>query len=99
MNMNIDSVLAIAGNQEGGSVALTTGAGSPFSTRLLAEFEAINSKLVDAETALQQLAAGRSGDLHHVMLALEDARLSFQLLAQIRNKVLEAYQDVMRMQV
>ncbi len=77
----------------------TVGAATPFSERLKSEFESVGSKLAVAETALQDLAAGKPGNIHHVMLALEDARLSFQLLAQVRNKVLEAYQDLLRMQI
>lgn len=72
---------------------------APFSQRLQAELATVDRKLAAAEVGLQQLAAGKSDDLHHVMLSLEEARLSFQLLVQVRNKVLEAYQDVMRMQV
>ncbi len=72
---------------------------APFSERLLAEMETVNSKLLSAETDLRDLAAGKQGNIHHVMLALEDARMSFQLLAQVRNKVLEAYQDLLRMQI
>ena len=38
-------------------------------------------------------------DLHEVMLARETASLHFQLAVQVRNKLVEAYQDVMRMQI
>jgi flagellar hook-basal body complex protein FliE len=48
---------------------------------------------------VRQLAAGEPVSLHEVMIHLEEAKLSFQLLAQVRNRLLEAYQDVMRTQV
>ena len=38
-------------------------------------------------------------DLHSVMLALEKADLSFQMMMQVRNKFVQAYQEIMRMQV
>jgi flagellar hook-basal body complex protein FliE len=38
-------------------------------------------------------------NLHQVMLHLEESRIGLQLLLQVRNRVLEAYQDVMKMQV
>jgi flagellar hook-basal body complex protein FliE len=59
----------------------------------------VNGQLQGAEHGLQALASGQSQNLHQVMISLEEARLSFQMLVQVRNRVLEAYQDVMRMQV
>lgn len=48
---------------------------------------------------LQQLALGNVESLHEVMIRMEESRLSFQLMLQVRNRLLEAYQDVMRTQV
>ena len=59
----------------------------------------VNQQLLGAQTDLQQLAAGDVQNLHQVMIRLEESRLSFQLLLQVRNRLLEAYQDVMKMQV
>lgn len=47
----------------------------------------------------QQLVAGQITDVHQVTLAAEKAGIAFQLTMQIRNKVVEAYQEIMRMQV
>ena len=58
-----------------------------------------NTKLVEADQQVQRLALGETDNLHHVMIALEDAKLSFQLMVQVRNRLLEAYQDILRMQV
>ena len=63
------------------------------------QVEQVNGQLQAADGQLQALATGESQNLHQVMISLEEARLSFQLLVQVRNRVLEAYQDVMRMQV
>ena len=59
----------------------------------------VNQDLVHADQAVQGLAAGETENLHQVMIALEEARLSLQLVAQVRNRLLEAYQEVLRMQV
>jgi flagellar hook-basal body complex protein FliE len=59
----------------------------------------VNGKIAESDRQLQALASGEAQNLHQVMISLEDARLSFQLLAQVRNRVLEAYQDIMRMQL
>jgi len=97
--MNLDAISLIAGAETNVGVTGVSPSQLPFSERLLAEFAAVNTKMTTAATELQQLAAGQSNDLHHVMLSLEEAKLSFQLLVQVRNKVLEGYQEVMRMQV
>lgn len=52
-----------------------------------------------AEQGLLDVATGQADNLHQVMINLEEAKLSFQLLLQVRNRALEAYQEVMRMQI
>ena len=59
----------------------------------------VNDLQVKADSAIQQLATGEAKNLHEVMLAVEKSGVSFQFLTQVRNKALEAYQEVMRMQV
>ncbi len=70
-----------------------------FGTWFAQELGQLNGQLVQAEQAVQQLATGDATSLHDVMIRMEEARLSFQLAVQVRSRVLEAYQDVMRMQV
>lgn len=59
----------------------------------------VNNLQKTSEAANIQLAAGENIDLHTVMIAGEKANLALQLTVQVRNKVIEAYQEVMRMQV
>lgn len=58
-----------------------------------------NDQLLAADDALQQLASGHATSLHHTMLTLEEAKLSFQFLEQIRNRLMSAYQDILREQI
>jgi flagellar hook-basal body complex protein FliE len=51
------------------------------------------------DQSIQQLALGGTDNLHQVMITLERTRLAFELALQVRNKALEAYQELMRMQV
>lgn len=53
----------------------------------------------DAATAAQKLATGEIKDVAEVMIASEKATLALELTVQVRNKVLEAYQDIMRMPI
>jgi flagellar hook-basal body complex protein FliE len=63
------------------------------------EVGAVNTSIVNSENDIKKLATGETQSLHEVMIHMEEAKLSFQLLAQVRNRLLDAYQEVMRMQV
>ena len=59
----------------------------------------INQLQNSADKAITNVQLGQSGSIHEAMIALEKADLSFRAMMQVRNKILEAYQEVMRMQV
>lgn len=81
------------------SLSATEPQGTGFSNWVGHEISKLNTELVAAEQGVQQLAAGTAANLHDVMLQLEQARLAMQVMSQVRSRVLEAYQEVMRMQV
>ena len=57
-----------------------------------------NDLFAQADQATQAMAFGQK-DVHQAMIALEQANLAFQLMIQVRNKMLSAYQEIMAMQV
>jgi flagellar hook-basal body complex protein FliE len=59
----------------------------------------VNSLQAEAGKAVEKMVAGESTDLHDVMIAVEKARTSFDLLMEIRNKTIDVYREIMRMQV
>lgn len=59
----------------------------------------LNDLAQRADSQATQAAAGDDVDLHQVVIAMEAAGLGFQLALQVRNKLLEAYQEIIRMQV
>lgn len=59
----------------------------------------VGASVAVADNDVRRMAAGDVTSLHEVMIHMEEAKLSFQLLAQVRNRLLDAYQEVMRMQV
>lgn len=59
----------------------------------------VNKQLMVNQVDLQQLAVGNVENLHQIMIRLEESRMSFQLMMQVRNRLLEGYQDIMKMQV
>jgi flagellar hook-basal body complex protein FliE len=67
--------------------------------QLVSTFQTLNSQLLTSQESVTQLALGHTDNLHRVMMNLEQTRLSFELMLAVRNKALEAYQDLMRMQV
>jgi len=99
----IDPIQAAALADTASAAGTGASAPMPMADRFMAvmerEIAQANSQMVAADTAVQQLAAGEPVALHEVMLQLEQAKLGFQTLVAFRNKILEAYQEVMRMQV
>ncbi|NLO19056.1 MAG: flagellar hook-basal body complex protein FliE [Ignavibacteria bacterium] len=59
----------------------------------------VNSLQKDSNALTEKMIKGEPVDLHDVMIASEKAKTSFQLLLEIRNKFLDMYQEVHRMQV
>jgi flagellar hook-basal body complex protein FliE len=59
----------------------------------------VNSLQQEAGKAVNQMIVGQDVDLHDVMIAVEKAKTSFDLLMEIRNKTVDAYRELMRIQV
>ncbi len=58
----------------------------------------VDDQIKEADLKTQAFAVGKNHNLHEVMIASEKANISFRLLLQIRNKLIEAYQEINRMQ-
>lgn len=71
----------------------------PFGDVLKESIGEINRLQNEAEKAAKDLALGKAENIHDVMISMEKASVSFRLMMQVRNKIIEAYQEVMRMQV
>jgi flagellar hook-basal body complex protein FliE len=69
-----------------------------FADHLKATVVNTNNLQFQAKTAMEELATGRSGNIHETLLSMNKAETAFKMLTQVRNKVLNAYQEVMRMQ-
>ena len=57
----------------------------------------VNNQMTEADKMTEDFAVGKKNNIHEIMIATEKADLSFRFLLQIRNKLLEAYQEIMRM--
>ena len=76
----------------------SSGAGS-FGDMLTSTINNINGLQQNAASSAQQFMTGQNEELHTVALADQQAELSFELGLQVRNKVISAYQEVMKMQL
>ena len=59
----------------------------------------VSSKQAAASQSVNGLLSGQNVSLHQTMIAMEEASISFQLMVEVRNKLLESYQELMRMQM
>jgi flagellar hook-basal body complex protein FliE len=79
----------------------TTQAGAPtdvFGTLLDGLVGAVNAKQTAAAAQASQVMLGDSGQLHQSVIAMQEASVSFSLMVEVRNKLVESYQELMRMQ-
>lgn len=79
--------------------AIATGPTGGFSHLVTQGLAQVNEGLLAGQAGIQRLATGDTRNVHQVMIQLEESRLDFQLLMQVRGRLLEAYQDVMKMQI
>lgn len=69
-------------------------------TRMMSEgVEQVNAQLLEADRLTRAFATGQDIPVHQVTFALEQARLSFELMNQVRTRLVESYQEILRMQV
>jgi flagellar hook-basal body complex protein FliE len=85
----------------GGAMSVTGAqpANSSFSNVLGQMVQDVNAKQTVASQSLQDLQSGQNVSLHQTMIAMEEASVSFQLMVEVRNRLLDSYQEIMRMQV
>ena len=81
------------------SGASEKGSGSSFATVLKDSLSEVNKMQQKADAAVTALATGEKVSLHETMIAMEQADVSFRMMMQVRNKIVEAYQEILRMQV
>lgn len=68
----------------------------PFSQSLENAFGKVNDLQVNADNLQKSFALGKTSDVHGVMIATEQATIALELTTQVRNKIIDAYQQVMQ---
>ena len=97
----IDAVAVVAPTDPAvtGIVAPPRAQGSSFEQILLGGLEKVDADIQAAEVAVNAFAADDSFPVHQVMFALAKAQLSLELMLQVRSRLVEGYQEIMRMQL
>jgi flagellar hook-basal body complex protein FliE len=96
--INSEGVRALTSSR--GAAQLGQAAGEPgFKDMLEHYLQGVNALQVEADKAVRNLVAGKTDNFHQVIVAMSEADLSFRLMMQMRNKLEEAYKEIMRMQV
>ena len=75
------------------------GEGVSFADTLSESLDKVNDLQKEADVAIEDFATGKTRNIHETMIAVNKADLAFRLTMQVRNKIVEAYQEVMRTQV
>jgi flagellar hook-basal body complex protein FliE len=89
------------GSAPGAKPSAAPAAGSPgaFGSILQDSLSQVNDLQLKAEASIKEMATGGATSLHETMIALEKAETSFKLMMQVRNKIVDAYHEVLRMQI
>lgn len=72
--------------------------GPSFGDTLAQYLGEVNTQAIAADKGMEDLAAGRSQNVHNTLIAMQKADLQLKLLVETRNKMIGAYQEIMRMQ-
>jgi flagellar hook-basal body complex protein FliE len=94
-----DKTSPIATPEVGNKLPLDQAGFKSFGELLADAVANVNGLQEEANKAIQKLASGKSKNIEETMMAVEKAELAFKMMNQIRLKVVEAYREVMRMQI
>ena len=98
--MNFEAIRPISLPQLPATAAKSGGSGSgSFAASLQDAIAKVDQQRLEAQGSIDRFLSGEGEELHQVALATQKAELSFEMFQQVRNKVVQAYQEVMRMQV
>jgi len=73
--------------------------GADFSSMLGKMVSEVNAKQMDAAQSVNALQGGQNVPLHQAVISMEEASVSFQLMVEVRNRLMDSYQEIMRMQI
>ncbi len=98
--MSIEPILAVSAHLETATVASSELRPQvDFGSLVGQPLQALNDSLQRADAAAMSFALGEPVPVHEMMISIEQARMAMQLAVEVRNRSVEAYQELMRMQL
>jgi flagellar hook-basal body complex protein FliE len=78
---------------------VSSSAAPSFGDYLKSALDSANEAQVNSDAETTKVITGESPDIHNALIAAEEARIQMELVVQVRNKLLDSYQEIERMQV
>lgn len=97
--MNIAQLKAVGPGDRGSLLPQPRTQGGGFGEALTGAMDKVDALQKKAETTLVEFVSGERDDVHEVVISMNEAQLAFQFMTETRNKILDGYQELMRMQV
>jgi len=97
-DLKIKSIQPLSLPQSGKARAVNAHAGADFKRILINSIQEVNKLQTQANESVQGMVLGKT-DIHTAMIDMEKAGISFRLMMAVRNKMISAYEEVMRMQI
>ena len=97
--MTIDQLISTGAIAPSVASATPAPSGPGFSEQLKSAIESVNDRQIEADGHLQAVASGQDVDLHTTMIALQEADITLRAMVSVRDKVVDAYQQIMNMSI
>ena len=97
MSLNISGISPLSQIQTDIAAPAAGDGGSSFKDIFSSAIGEVENSRSSASQSVEQFLSGDGGDLHSTILATQRAELEFQMFMQVRNKVVSAYQEIMKM--
>ncbi len=98
-DLTISNLQTILPEMDAPKKQTTEESASPFSDYVKRSLTDVNREMLNTDQAINDLATGKNQDIHDTMISMQKAEVSFELVLQIRNKLISAYDEIRRMSI
>ena len=98
-DLTISNLQTILPEMDPSTKQMPEASSTPFSDYVKRSLTEVNGQMLNADQAIDDLATGKNQDIHNTMIAMQKAEISFELVMQIRNKLISAYDEIRRMSI